>query len=190
MKRLPNRAGTNPSRHSAARQSKTLHSNPAVSSNAGSPAAAAPSAQQTAPITLQLQEAGADKPIACVEITANELSSIKAARAAKNKNIPVLEWSIGQWIKSALMDQASRDLTLGRPLFDLGDAINKAAGMLSLLADSNFKLRVDMADMENRSSNDGIDCGIELLAHCISAELTKAFQASFDYAAGLGKEAA
>src|ERR1039458_400541 len=150
MKRNQNRAGTNSSRHGAATQSKTLHSNPALTSSAGSPAAAAPSAQQTAPITLQLQEAGADKPIACVEITANELSSIKAACAARNKNIPGLEWSSGQWIKSALMHQTSRDLTPGCPLFKLEDVISRAAGMLSLMAISNTKLRADLADAEGR----------------------------------------
>src|ERR1035441_6627763 len=162
MKRNQNRAGTNSSRHGAATQSKTLHSNPALTSSAGSPAAAAPSAQQTAPITLELQEAGADKPLACVEITANELSSIKAARAASNKNIPGLEWSIGQWIKSALMHQASRDLTPGRPLFDLEDAVNKAAGMLCLLANTNSKLRADLADTDGRSVNGASDYGSAL----------------------------
>lgn len=157
----------------------------------GAPAAvSAPTAGQAGPITLQLVEAGAHNPLACVEITADELSSIKAARAARNKNIPGLEWSIGQWIKSALTHQASRDLTPGRPLFDLQDAINKAAGLLSVMAISNTKLRADLADTEGRPLSGGIDCGIEILADLTSAELAKAFKASFDYAAGLGREAA
>ena len=58
------------------------------------------------------------------------------------------------------------------------------------MAISNTKLRADLADAEGRRLSGGIDCGIEILADCTSAELAKAFKASFDYAAGLGKEAA
>ena len=41
------------------------------------------------------------------------------------------------------------------------------------MAISNTKLRADLADAEGRRLSGGIDCGIEILADCTSAELAK-----------------
>jgi hypothetical protein len=163
---------------------------PTIPPQGSSAAVSTPTAGQAGPITVQLLEAGVDKPLACVQIDADELSRIKAGHAARNKVPPMLGWSLGEWIKSAMTHQANREITPGRPLLDLEDAIYKAAGMLSLMANSNQKLRTELQNGEGNPLGDGIDCGIDILADCVSAELTKAFKASFDYAAGLRKEAA
>lgn len=145
--------------------------------------------QPVCPITLQLLAAGADKPLACVEITANELSHIKAGYAALSERQPPGDCSFEEWIKSAVLHQANRELRES-PLLDLEEAVNKIVGILSLMVNSSLKLQADLENEDGIEDHRKIAAGIELLASSASSELLYAFDASYDYAVGLSKEAA
>ena len=153
----------------------------AAPSSCESKTAPVPPAQQPGGVSVQLHVPGADNPVACIELTAAEESYIRAAWLKKSTPI---EPRLGDWVKSALLRQANRDMVSKFPLIDLEDAVMKAIGLLSMMMDSNAKLQMALADdsvtdWENRGPR-----GIELLANSVSIELLETFNDSFDYATG------
>ncbi len=137
--------------------------------------------RQALHITLQLREASLVEPIASIELSDEDHSNIVAAIIARNGMAPCC-LTIGEWMKSAMLHQANRDLASGKPLLAMEDAITKAIGLLTLIASSNRKLRAELETRMDVKLEERISSGVELLADASAGELQDAFNASCDYA--------
>lgn len=177
MKRNQDRILPQRSASAAARQGKT-----AAAALSASPASPPPvPAQQPDRIRFELSGPGADKSGVCIELTAEELSHIRAGWLKKS---PPLEWRLDEWAKSALLHQANRDMIPHYPLHALEDAVNTVIGLLAVMADSNSKLRTELRDGPRIGSAAHADCGIQNLVRSAGDQLLDTFKASFDYATG------
>jgi hypothetical protein len=151
----------------------------AAALSAGPTKTAAASGQQAGPVSLQFHGPGADKPVACIELTAEELSLMRTAWLNKSS---AEERRFDVWVKSALMRQANRDMISRSPLFRLEEAVHVAIGLVAIMGDSNLKLRRELRDGTDRPGDP--DCGIQNLVRSASDQLLDAFNASWDYATG------